>query len=148
MWNEVLNKFLDGEDDINNADDNIKQEYVYYKRIISVIKLRTEYVPSQEGKRKFLNEIKRLKIMKRLKFVSVLGGIAAAFLILYFALFSPIPNPQINIAKKNLNAQNVQVMQLSEEEMKKLENLASVEQKEFEQTANNLELLQLINEGF
>ena len=52
MWNDRLNRILDGEEKIDESDENLKNELTIYKKIIEVYSMKLDYRPSDNLKDK------------------------------------------------------------------------------------------------
>ena len=110
MWNDRLNRILDGEEKIDESDENLKNELTIYKKIIEVYSMKLDYRPSDNLKDKILKKIEKRKKLPILIFST--AGITALFLILFFQFFfTTSPNPSSSIARipneVNLNEGNV-----------------------------------------
>ncbi len=146
MWDDRVNKYLDNEDDINNADENIKAMFVYYKRIIHVMDLRTDYRPSRSSKEQFLRKVRRANMNRKVKvWAFALGAAAAAVLIIVLSLggFGLFHGGNTNISPASSVAVNEDLSQL-----KDMVNINDDVVKSFEQTADTLQILQIVSDGF
>ncbi|MHC1568728.1 MAG: hypothetical protein ACXQTT_03960 [Candidatus Syntropharchaeia archaeon] len=98
MWNDRLNRILDGEEKIDESDENLKNELTIYKRIIEVYSMKLDYRPSDNLKDKILKKIEKRKKLPILIFST--AGITALFLILFFQFFfTTSPNPSSSITR-------------------------------------------------
>ncbi|HDG62556.1 MAG: hypothetical protein B5M49_01885 [Thermotoga sp. 4484_232] len=96
MWNDRLNRILDGEEKFDESDENLKNELRIYKRIIEVYSMKLDYRPSDNLKDKILKKIEKRRKLPILIFST--AGITALFLILFFQFFftsSPNLSPTI-----------------------------------------------------
>ena len=145
MWDDRVNKYLDNEDDINKADENVKATFIYYKRIIRVMDLRMEYKPSISSKEQFLKKVRKAKINRRIRNWSVAIGAAAAVLIIVLSLggFGLFHGKNMNISPTSSVAVNNDLSKL-----KDMVNINDDVVKNFEQTADTLQILQIVSDGF
>jgi len=96
VWNDRLNRILDGEEKFDESDENLKNELRIYKRIIEVYSMKLDYRPSDNLKDKILKKIEKRRKLPILIFST--AGITALFLILFFQFFftsSPNLSPTI-----------------------------------------------------
>jgi len=145
MWDDRVNKYLDDEDDINKADENVKAMFIYYKRIIRVMDLRTEYKPSRSSKEQFLRKIRRAKVNRRLRNWSLAVGAVAAVLIIALSLggFGFFHGKNTNVSSVSSVAVN--------EDLSKLKDMVNINDdvmRSFERTADTLQILQIVSDGF
>ncbi len=110
MWNDRLNRILDGEERISKDDENLRSELLIYKRIMEIYSMKLDYRPSNNLKDKILRKLERRKRLPIL--ILSTAGITALFLILFVQFFfTPSPNPSSSMAgipnEINLNEKNM-----------------------------------------
>ncbi len=149
MWDERLNNYLDGKENIEEASSEMKKQFAAYKRTIKIITLRLSYHPSQRAKERFLRSIRREKAKKRGFAYAALVALAA-FIILALGVFTNPPLvPSKNTASISSNKQ-IASQEGELQNLKKIEqgNLLMMKPSDFERTANNLKILEIAVDGF
>ncbi|AEH51001.1 hypothetical protein [Pseudothermotoga thermarum] len=86
MNEEKFNRFLDGEVDLSELDEDTQKAVISYTKALEVAKIRFNYQPSNMMREKLL---KKIKSRKRLVFELLVAG-ATAFAI-FNVLISSIP---------------------------------------------------------
>ncbi len=89
MWDDRLEDYLNDENNLEEADPEIKHQYFRYKYIIGLYAAKLSYSPSENMKEDFLRRIRRRNTFKKaLKYAIVAGSVTAVILFLKMGLGS------------------------------------------------------------
>jgi len=127
MWDDRLNRILDGEERIDENDESLKSELMIYRTIIKVYSMKLDYRPSNKLKDKILRKIRQKRKLPILVFST--AGITAFLLILFFHFFFTPPSnfsPSITKASHEINLDEGNIVSLPNEFVEVLKTIELV----------------------